>query len=120
MLRISVEENASDLSLILEGRLVGPWVDELQRLCQERFQLPTDLPLTVDLCELTAMDTRGQSLLEELLRRGATLRCSDVMNQYLVEQMARPLEHFQEVCRPCRGSLSSADLSGSPGDAAVA
>lgn len=108
MLRISVEENPGALSLIVEGRLVGPWVDELQRLCQERGAPGKGMQMTVDLCGLTAMDTRGQAVLDDLLHRGATLRCSDVMNQYLVEQMARPAERFQEACRPCQSSDSIA------------
>ena len=111
MLRISIEEGPGALSLIVEGRLVGPWVDELQRLCLEREAPGRALQMTVDLCGLTAMDTRGQELLENLLQRGATLRCSDVMNQYLVEQMARPAERFQEACRPCRGTPSCADFA---------
>lgn len=106
MLRISVEENQDALSLIVEGRLVGPWVDELKKLCQEHHAPNRGMQTTVDLCGLTAMDTRGQALLDDLLHRGATLRCSDVMNQYLVEQMARPAERFREACRPCQSSDS--------------
>ncbi|MGC2110028.1 MAG: hypothetical protein WA655_10965 [Candidatus Korobacteraceae bacterium] len=119
MLRISVEENPDALSLILEGRLVGPWVDELRRLCQERGAPVKGRQTTVDLCEVTAMDDQGQALLDDLFQRGAALRCSDVMNQYLVEQMARPGARSQEACRPCRGSQVAADLSGSPADSAI-
>ncbi len=106
MLRISVKESSGTLSLIVEGRLVGPWVDELQRLCQERGAQGQAMQVTVDLCGLTAMDTRGQAVLDGLLQRGATLRCSDVMNQYLVEQMAQPAECIREACRPCQASDS--------------
>jgi hypothetical protein len=107
MLRISIRENPGHLSLILEGRLVGPWVDELQRVCEEHGAPTRERTLTVDLCGVTAMDTRGQALLDILLQRGAALRCSDVMNQYLVEQMARPAGNVPEACRPCRAEASS-------------
>ena len=100
MLRISVEEEPDVLSLVLEGRLVGPWVDELRHVLQQRAESRNHAQLTVDLCGVTSMDTRGQRLLMELLQRGATLRCSDVMNQYLVEQMG--VSGLQEACRPCR------------------
>jgi len=113
VLRISVEENPGALSLILEGRLVGPWVDELRRLCQERGAAKKGLQTTVDLCGVTAMDRRGQALLDDLFHRGAALRCSDVMNQYLVEQMAGA--GAQEACRPCRGSEAQPDVPCSPG-----
>ncbi len=102
MLRISVEENGRDLSLILEGRLVGPWVDELRRVCGDLGPPANCGRVTVDLCGVTAMDASGQALLDKLLQRGATLRCSDVMNQYWVEQMAQPAKGLPEACRPCR------------------
>jgi hypothetical protein len=68
------------------------------------------LSLTIDLCGLTAMDANGQALLDELLQRGATLRCSDVMNQYLIEQLARPAGDVREACRPCRRFPGQSDL----------
>jgi len=107
VLRISIRGNQREISLTLEGRLVGPWVDELQRVCNEQGAPARTRPLTVDLCGVTAMDTRGQALLDTLLQRGAALRCSDVMNQYLVEQMARPAGSVPEACRPCRAEASS-------------
>lgn len=107
MLRISVEKAAESVSLILEGRLVGPWVDELDRVSAE--VISTDQKLTVDLCGLTAMEPKGQLLLERLLQRGATLRCSDVMNQYLIEQMAQPAGRVEESCRPCRRAPSQSE-----------
>jgi hypothetical protein len=109
VLRISIERDPSTLSLVLEGRLVGPWVDELRRI--SAIHITRNVPLTVDLEGLTAMDARGQALLDELRRDGATLRCSDVMNQYLVELMARPAGKAQETCRPCRRFTSQSDLS---------
>ena len=106
VLRISVKENPGALWLIVEGRLVGPWVDELQRLCEERGAPAIGLKTTVDLTGVTAMDNRAQALLDDLFRRGAAFRCSDVMNQYLVEQIAKPSKGFPEACRPCRESES--------------
>jgi hypothetical protein len=106
VLRISIRQDRRDLSLVLEGRLVGPWVDELQRVCQQEGAPARERPLTVDLCGVTAMDTRGQALLDSLFKQGATLRCSDVMNQYLVEQMAQPARSLSEACRPCRSEAS--------------
>lgn len=106
VLRISVEKSDRDLSLILEGRLVGPWVEELQRVCGDLGPPANYRQWTVDLCGVTAMDASGQELLDRLLQRGATLRCSDVMNQYWVEQMAQPAKRLPEACRPCRSDSS--------------
>lgn len=115
MLRISIEQNEAALSLVVEGRLVGPWVEELRKVCGKYVDLPR--PLTLDLRGLMAMDDAGHALLDELRQRGATLCCSDVMNQYLVEQMARPAGDVQQACRPCRRFSSQSDLSAAAEDA---
>jgi hypothetical protein len=114
VLRISITEDPGTLSLIVEGRLVGPWVDELRRI--SALHITRNGPLTIDLEGLTAMDARGQALLNELRQEGAILRCFDVMNQYLVEQMARPAGSAQETCRPCRRFSSQSDLSAAAED----
>lgn len=102
MLRISVEQQRGSVLLVLEGRLVGPWVEELRSVWDDQVSAELHLALTVDLCDLTAMDSNGQALLKELLQDGATIRCTDVMNQYLVEQMSASAGRSQEACRPCQ------------------
>lgn len=120
MLRISVEQNRDSLFFVLEGRLVGPWVEELRTVWQQRASAKEVTQLTVDLCGLTAMDTGGQGLLDEFLQHGATLRCSDVMNQYLIEQMGASRGRLQEACRPCQRFPNDATLSAPAKDAGVA
>lgn len=101
MLKISVEESDGSVRLILEGRLVGPWVGELERVCHEQNTQTRNLHLIVDLCGVTAMDTRAQGFLQELFQQGATLNCSDVLNQYLVELMSHTRRKVEGACRPC-------------------
>src|SRR5581483_6676346 len=78
VVRISTRQTADTVSLIVEGRLVGPWVDELRRVSGQHHE--SSPRLIVDLCGLIAMDIRGHALLDELRRNGATLRCCDGMN----------------------------------------
>ena len=109
MLKITVQDSAEGAVLVLEGRLVGPWVAELERVCSEQNALKSAQRLAIDLCELTGMDNAGELLLRELYERGAALRCSDVMNRYLVERMTgatgKPLEG---VSRPCHSAEAEA------------
>jgi len=102
LLRISVEQQQGSVVLVLEGRLVGPWVDELRSVCKQQVNVRLPQTFTVDLCGLMAMDSDGQALLEELLQNGATMRCTDVMNQYLVEQMRASTGRSEEASRPCQ------------------
>jgi hypothetical protein len=101
MLKISVEESDNSVRLILEGRLVGPWVEELQRVCQTQYADDPNSHLIVDLCDVTSMDTHGEELLQQLYRRGAALTCSGVLNQYLVELMSHQKRKTEGACRPC-------------------
>lgn len=120
MLRISVEQEQNALSFVLEGRLVGPWVDELRTVWQQRTDAVQGFQVTVDLCGLTAMDADGQRLLDELMQRGATLRCADVMNQYLVEQMSSSSGRLEEACRPSRRFASQSDCSSTASEVEIA
>lgn len=105
MLRITVEEDAIEPRLLLEGRLEEALVPELEKAFAERAVLPAERPIIVDLSGLTGIDEAGESSLRKLYERGATLRCADVMNTYLVERMAHgPVKPFGGVCRPCHSN----------------
>ena len=73
MLRIShVTGDHSTSTLKVEGKIVGPWVDELSRACAE------DSPkrLSLDLSQVTFVDAAGVEMLRQLLQRGVTLAAS--------------------------------------------
>ena len=77
-MRISLEQDHGDLSLVVEGRLVGPWVDELRRVSAKHISGSS--PLLIDLCNVTAMDARGQAVVERVApsrRVVALLRCDE-------------------------------------------
>ncbi len=59
--------------LRLEGKLVGPWVGELLRVCEE--QRPTGSSLRLDLSAVTFVDGAGLNLLRSLRARGVGLDC---------------------------------------------
>ena len=71
MLKIArVDDGASDSiqTLKLEGKLLGPWVDELPRACQELQTPPSGLRL--NLAGVTFIDPARIELLGDLIRRG--------------------------------------------------
>ena len=83
MLRIThTQGHESVLTLSLEGKLVGPWVTELARSCDELACPPNRLRL--DLSAVTFVDGPGVALLRDLLARGATLAaCSGLVAELL-------------------------------------
>jgi ABC-type transporter Mla MlaB component len=83
MLRIT-HTNGDDLisTLRIEGKLLGPWVTELARSCDELPCSPDRLRL--DLSAVSFVDGPGVALLRDLLGRGATLAaCSGLVAELL-------------------------------------
>jgi anti-anti-sigma regulatory factor len=57
--------------LKLEGRVIGPWVEELERSCAE--VMTRGMALTLDLSAVSFVDRRGIALLARLGTRGVVL-----------------------------------------------
>ena len=72
MLKISMIESSTDsLRYSVEGKLIGPWVDELERLCDSALSQSKDV--TLDLSGLSFSDPRGLALLRSLCLRQVNL-----------------------------------------------
>lgn len=72
MLKISrVEPVNHAVTLRLEGRVVGPWVAELQKSCEA--VLTEGRPLQLHLAEVQFLDAIGVALLSSLRSRGVSL-----------------------------------------------
>jgi anti-anti-sigma regulatory factor len=71
MLKISEIKSAPpSVVLHLEGRIVGPWVDELRQVCAQH--LLEGHRLQLQLADVEFMDAEGVALLASLRSRGVT------------------------------------------------
>lgn len=83
MLKIVCSQPAGNLSrLKLEGRVIGPWVDELRRVSEKI--LASGATLTFDLSEVTFVDREGIELFRNLRNRQAVFLNSSV---FVTEQL---------------------------------
>lgn len=71
MLKISDPQPNHAVTLKVEGRLVGPWVNELSSVCEQ--QLATQRPLNLDVAEISFADQAGLILLRRLRGSGVRL-----------------------------------------------
>lgn len=72
MLRIEVLHGDGDrATLSLEGRIIGPWVEELRQIC-DRI-LATGVTLSLDLAEVAFVEQDGAWLLKRLVDSGVTV-----------------------------------------------
>ncbi|MGC1484982.1 MAG: hypothetical protein WA789_14390 [Candidatus Acidiferrum sp.] len=86
MLKITVHEDAKGQTIQLEGKVVGPWVEELRRAWHT---LPPSLgsrKLQLDLRGVTFVDTKGRHLLQEIHRRtNASFMADSPLTQYFAD-----------------------------------
>ena len=87
MLRISYENNPQSATLKLEGKLAGPWVDEVVRTWSDVVGDRPAKDVTVDLSGVMFIDGDGKKLLRWMLQRGARLREGRLMTKYIVDQV---------------------------------
>jgi hypothetical protein len=86
MLRIArIERPGRGCILRLEGRVIGPWVEELRRSCEEA--LASSSPVALDLSGVSFIDRPGVPLLLCLRDRGVALvNCSGFVSALLKGQ----------------------------------
>ena len=93
MLRIT-EENSSDsaMTLRLEGRLIGAWVELLNTTCTP--WLERDCELTLDLTGVSFADHEGVALLIKLAQQQVALNhCSPFLQEQLKPVATGQLAH---------------------------
>ena len=85
MLKISIiNDSEQAIEFQLEGKLVGPWVEEVRRLSDEALSLQKNVSL--DLEKVWFVDSRGVTLLRDLAKRQVSeLNCSQFVSQQLKE-----------------------------------
>ena len=85
MLKISIISDSDQaIELQLEGKLVGPWVEELRKLSDEALSLQKNVSL--DLEKVWFVDSHGVTLLRDLAKRQVSeLNCSQFVSQQLKE-----------------------------------
>jgi hypothetical protein len=83
MLKISQSGKGNhSITLKLEGRVVGPWVGELRRVCETL--LTEGRALKLDLADMTFADADGVTVLTGFKTRGVTLKnCSPFVDEQL-------------------------------------
>jgi anti-anti-sigma regulatory factor len=91
VLRITIQKSKQEVTIKLEGRIAGPWVDELHRTWNSLTPSLGSKHLCVDLCEVTFVDERGKQVLTDIRKGGATFLADTAMTKSLVEEIEHSL-----------------------------
>jgi hypothetical protein len=89
MFRISIYDTRSRRTLIVEGTLVGPWVDELGRTGRNASQELDGRKLVIDLRNLTAISREGEDAIFDLMKKGVRFTCGGVLTRHVLKQLTR-------------------------------
>ena len=91
MLKISIVEGRKRRRLVVEGRLVAPWSDELKAACERAGAGLDGRELAIDLKNVTTISQEGENLLLELMKQGIRCRGCGVFTNVILKQVARRL-----------------------------
>ena len=90
MLKITRHRDAGSdsVSFQLEGRLAGPWVEELDS-CWRQLATNPQGRTVVDLSGVTFVDVDGKALLARMWQQGAELRAAGCLTRCIVEEITK-------------------------------
>ena len=87
MIRITAQHESSTTRLLLEGKLSGPCVDELDKCWHESSC--GEATLMVDLTNISFVDDHGKELLTRMHRKGIKLFSTSLMTRCLIDQIQK-------------------------------
>lgn len=89
MFRISIVEERNQRRLMLEGRLIHPWTEEVESAWKTAGEELRGRKLVVDLTNVTYISADGETTLVKLMRDGAKFSGRGVLTRHVLKQLAR-------------------------------
>jgi len=103
MLRIAINESAAEQRWILQGRLAGPNVAELDASWGRTQSGRQGRKCVVDLSEVTFIDQSGEEALRAMMKEGARFIACGVCVKHILENLDRAIRspHRRAADRDC-------------------
>lgn len=98
MLRITIHEGAKAQTIRLEGKILGPWVEEFNRTWHSLAPMLGSRELHLDLRGVGFVDARGRQLLREIYQKAnACFLADSPLTQYFADDaMKQPPKRGEE------------------------
>ena len=88
MLKISIFDTPCRRRLVLEGKLIAPWVAELGTAFEKARDDLAGRDLIIELKNLTAINQEGENLFLRLMNRGVKFRGYGVFCKHVLKLLA--------------------------------
>jgi anti-anti-sigma regulatory factor len=89
MLKITIMETTSERRWIVQGRLVGPWVNELRTTWKRAHRSQDKRACIIGLNDVTFIDKSGERLLRAMSKKGAQLMAGGLYVKRVLEQLKK-------------------------------
>ena len=87
-MRITIQDTADAVEMKLEGRVAGPWANELDRVWTETAPRAASKRLVIDLHNVTYADANGKQVLRDIYAQThAELVATTPWTQFLAEEV---------------------------------
>jgi anti-anti-sigma regulatory factor len=104
MLKITLYDGAGELRFRLEGKLSGPWVDELRQCWLTAASTARGRQTILDLSDVDFVDSCGQALLSEMHRESVRLMAATPVIRAVLEEIAATARCATVEEKPARRS----------------
>jgi len=92
MFKISIVDTRSQRKLVVEGKLIEPWVPELVAARRDAALDLDGRKLIIDLNSLTLISREGEDTILDLMRQGVKFSCGSICTRHLLRRLARECE----------------------------
>jgi hypothetical protein len=92
MLRITIHDKPRVTSFVIEGKLVGPWVEELEKCWESVLATEPSSTILVNLTAVTFIDYEGRELLTRMRRLGVRLESAGLVMDAIVGEIEAEVE----------------------------
>jgi hypothetical protein len=89
MFKITIVDTPTQRKLVVEGKLSGPWVDELRTTWTNASRDLDGRKGVIDVSSLTVISREGEDAIFDLMKQGAKFSCAGILTRHVLKGLAR-------------------------------
>jgi aryl-alcohol dehydrogenase-like predicted oxidoreductase len=91
MLRITTRNEDAATVFVVEGKLIGPWVQELEKCWRAAVSVEPRIPILVNLAKVTFIDDIGKQLVARMRRSGVRLTGAGLIAEFIFSEIEKAM-----------------------------